>query len=133
MQATKPTPTNDSAAKNAALSRSIKEVAAIGRQYKEFATKAGRLADQQHLSAKDSKKLATTIVHATDAYKYGEKLGKIVLKEVLERSTTAERCIDKLLAKADTLVEQQHSTAEEEKELHNSAQSSGFGRKNSCT
>ena len=118
VQATKTTPTNNRANKNVILARSIEEVAAIGRQYKEFATKAGRLAEQQPLSANGCKELATAIAHATEAYKYGKKLGKLVQGKVLGRLATAKLCVNKLLAKADMLLEQQHSSVEEEKEVH---------------
>ena len=108
VQATKTTPTNDRANENVILARSIEEVAAIGRQYEEFATKAGRLAEQQPLSADNGKELAAAIAHATEAYKHWEKLAKLVRGKVLERLATAELCVDKLLAKADRLLEQQH-------------------------
>ena len=47
-------------------------------------------ARQQLLSDADSKELAATIVHATEEYKYREKLAELVLAEVRERLATAE-------------------------------------------
>ena len=100
------------------------DVASIGDEFDNLVEKAGRLGKRQHLSDDEDKELAAAVANAEGAAQYAKELGRRVKTLGAEMIASAQRHVNKLLAKVDRLghipeeTERFRAVVEEAKEKH---------------